>query len=121
MIAPSQRLNLVAPISAERAAAMVVRGLVEKPARIDTPLGILAETGDLLPRRPDGFCIRYTWGIRIPRRPWGWRRPLDHTDDHTAAPTPATRRPKLPVRAVGRIGVPRLVRKAVRLVPGIHW
>ena len=38
MIVPSRRLNPVPPISAEHAAAMVVRGLVEKPARIDTPL-----------------------------------------------------------------------------------
>ena len=45
MIAPSKRLNPVPPISAEHAAAMVVRGLVEKPARIDTPLGTLAEAG----------------------------------------------------------------------------
>lgn len=51
MIAPSQRLNPVPLISPERAAAMVVRGLVEKPARIDTPLGTLAEAGNyLLPR-----------------------------------------------------------------------
>ena len=46
MIAPSQRLNAVPAISPERAAAMVVRGLVEKPARIDTPIGTLAEAGN---------------------------------------------------------------------------
>ena len=39
MIAPSRRLNPMPPITAEHAAAMVVRGLVEKPARIDTPIG----------------------------------------------------------------------------------
>ena len=32
-------------ISAEHAAAMVVRGLVEKPVRIDTPLGTLSDVG----------------------------------------------------------------------------
>ena len=46
MIAPSHRLNPVPAISPERAAAMVVRGLVEKPARIDTPMGTLAEVGN---------------------------------------------------------------------------
>ena len=46
MIVPSQRLNPVPPISPERAAAMVVRGLVDKPARIDTPMGTLAEVGN---------------------------------------------------------------------------
>ncbi|MGH3636468.1 MAG: SDR family oxidoreductase, partial [Mycobacterium sp.] len=46
MIVPSRRLNPVRAISAEHAAAMVVRGLVEKPARIDTPLGTLSEVGN---------------------------------------------------------------------------
>ena len=46
MIAPSRRLNPIPPISAEHAAAMVVRGLVEKPARIDTPVGTLADVGN---------------------------------------------------------------------------
>ncbi len=45
MIAPSRRLNPMPPISAEHAAAMVVRGLVDKPARIDTPVGTLADVG----------------------------------------------------------------------------
>ena len=46
MIVPSRRLNPVPPISAEHAAAIVVRGLIEKPARIDTPLGTLADVGN---------------------------------------------------------------------------
>ena len=45
MIAPSRRLNPMPPISAEHAAAMVVRGLVDKPARIDTPVGTLSDLG----------------------------------------------------------------------------
>jgi NAD(P)-dependent dehydrogenase (short-subunit alcohol dehydrogenase family) len=48
MIVPSRRLNPIPPISAERAAAMVVRGLVEKPARIDTPVGTLADFGNYM-------------------------------------------------------------------------
>ncbi len=48
MIVPSRRLNPVPPISAEHAAAMVVRGLVEKPARIDTPMGTLGEFGNYM-------------------------------------------------------------------------
>lgn len=47
-ITPSSRLNPGRAISAEHAAAMVVRGLIEKPARIDTPLGTLAELGHYL-------------------------------------------------------------------------
>jgi len=46
MIVPSRRLNPVPAISAEHAAAMVVRGLIEKPPRIDTPLGTLADIGN---------------------------------------------------------------------------
>jgi thioester reductase-like protein/NADP-dependent 3-hydroxy acid dehydrogenase YdfG len=116
MIEPSKRLNPVPAISAERAAAMVVRGLVEKPARIDTPMGTLAEAGNYftpkLSRRilhqlylgyPDSAAAR---GISTAE---GGDRPSLH------------RRPKRPIRAVARMQVPRPVRKAVRLVPGVHW
>ncbi|MDT5246632.1 MAG: hypothetical protein QOD36_4008, partial [Mycobacterium sp.] len=51
MIAPSRRLNPIPPITAEHAAAMVVRGLVEKPARIDTPVGTLADFGNYMTPR----------------------------------------------------------------------
>ena len=66
MIAPSRRLNPVPPISAEYAAAMVVRGLVEKPARIDTP-----SAGSQISRTTSrrnclgGCCISSTSAIRI--------------------------------------------------------
>lgn len=46
MIAPSRRLDPVRAISTEHAAAMVVRGLIAKPARIGTALGALAEVGN---------------------------------------------------------------------------
>jgi hypothetical protein len=94
----------------------VVRGLVEKPARIDTPMGTLAEAGNYftpkLSRRilhqlylgyPDSAAAR---GISTVE---GGDRPSLH------------RRPKRPIRAVARMQVPRPVRKAVRLVPGVHW
>ena len=119
MIAPSQRLNPVPPISPERAAAMVVRGLVDKPPRIDTPMGTLAEAGNYftpkLSRRilhqlylgyPDSAAAR---GIS------------PATSDVLQDRPSARRRPKRPVRAVARIAVPRPVRKAIRLVPGVHW
>ena len=98
MIVPSQRLNPVPPISPERAAAMVVRGLVDKPARIDTPMGTLAEAGNYftpkLSRRilhqlylgyPDSAAAR---GIS------------PATEDIKQDRPPARRRPKRPVRAV---------------------
>jgi thioester reductase-like protein/NADP-dependent 3-hydroxy acid dehydrogenase YdfG len=114
MIAPSRRLNPVPPITAEHAAAMVVRGLVEKPARIDTPVGTLADVGmyftPKLSRRvlhqlylgyPDSAAAR---GV----------------DEAQASDAPS-RRPKRPVRAVAKVRMPRPVKRAVRLVPGVHW
>jgi thioester reductase-like protein/NADP-dependent 3-hydroxy acid dehydrogenase YdfG len=121
MIVPSRRLNPVRAISAEHAAAMVVRGLIEKPARIDTPLGTLAEAGNYftpaLSRRilhqlylgyPDSAAAR---GVPGPA---------------AAAPPPSPRRrPRRPIhgpaRAVSRMRVPGPVKRAVRRVPGVHW
>ncbi|MFV8317542.1 SDR family oxidoreductase [Mycobacterium sp. 23] len=118
MIAPSKRLNPVPAISAERAAAMVVRGLVEKPVRIDTPMGTLAEAGHQfaprLSRRilhqlylgyPDSAAAR---GIAEPAEP-------------VAAQRRRPRRPSRAGRAVPRVGVPRPVKQMARLVPGVHW
>ena len=116
MIAPSRRLNPVPPISAEHAAAMVVRGLVEKPARIDTPMGTLADVGmyftPKLSRRvlhqlylgyPDSAAAR---GV-VPAAPV------------TESPT---RHPKRPARSAAvKLRVPGPVKRAVRLVPGVHW
>jgi thioester reductase-like protein/short-subunit dehydrogenase involved in D-alanine esterification of teichoic acids len=115
MIAPSKRLNPVPAISAERAAAMVVRGLVEKPVRIDTPMGTLAEAGHYftptLSRR-----ILHQLYLGYPDSPAarGVEEPV------AAEPLPR-RRPKRPARAVTRMRVPRGVRRVVRRVPGVHW
>ncbi len=114
MIAPSRRLNPMPPISAEHAAAMVVRGLVDKPARIDTPVGTLSDLGmyftPKLSRRvlhqlylgyPDSAAAR---GV---------------AEDH-CAPS-AVQRPNRPSRPKPALRVPRTVKRAVRLVPGVHW
>jgi len=118
MIAPSRRLNPMPPITAEHAAAMVVRGLVEKPARIDTPVGTLADVGmyftPKLSRRvlhqlylgyPDSAAARgqdtETVQQRMPRRP--------------KRPAPGVK----PLRALRPVARP--VKRAVRLVPGVHW
>jgi len=121
MIVPSHRLNPVPAISPERAAAMVVRGLVEKPVRIDTPMGTLAEFGNYFAPRtsrrvlhqlylgyPDSAAAR---GISPPN---GAETPQDHSP-------PVRRRPKRPARAVTRMGVPKPVKRLLRLVPGVHW
>ncbi|HEY1442259.1 MAG TPA: SDR family oxidoreductase [Mycobacterium sp.] len=116
MIVPSQRLNPVPAISPERAAAMVVRGLVDKPARIDTPMGTLAEVGNYFtPRLSRRILHQLYLGYPDSAAARGLAA------DPVAAP-PARRKPKRPVRAVTRsIRTPRPVKRLVRLVPGVHW
>lgn len=102
MIVPSQRLNPVPPINPERAAAMVVRALVEKPARIDTPLGTLAEAGNyLLPKTSRRILHQVYLGYPDSTAALGVS-PSEPEGEHT----PARRRPRRPVRAVGRIRGP---------------
>ncbi len=120
MIVPSRRLNPIPPISPEHAAAMVVRGLVEKPARIDTPVGTLADFGNYmtpkLSRRvlhqlylgyPDSAAAR---GV---------------TPDEPSSDGAPSRRPKRPARSITSLRVlrpvTRPIKRAVRLVPGVHW
>jgi thioester reductase-like protein/NADP-dependent 3-hydroxy acid dehydrogenase YdfG len=117
MIAPSQRLNAVRAISPERAAAMVVRGLVDKPARIDTPIGTLAEAGNYFaPRTARRFLHQLYLGYPDSAAAQGISPP-EPDQSHTQA----LRHPKPPARAVTRIGVPKPVKRLVRLVPGVHW
>jgi thioester reductase-like protein/short-subunit dehydrogenase involved in D-alanine esterification of teichoic acids len=116
MIVPSHRLNPVPPISPERAAAMVVRGLIDKPVRIDTPLGTLAEVGNYFaPRTSRRFLHQLYLGYPDSSAARGL--PAD-----AAAAPPSKRKPKRPVRAVTRgMRTPRSVKRLVRLVPGVHW
>ena len=117
MIAPSHRLNPVPAISPEHAAAMVVRGLVDKPARIDTPLGTLAEAGNYFAPRTSRRILHQLY-LGYPDS--AAARGL--TTEPPAPTTPAPRKPRRPVRAVtAGIRTPRGVKRLVRLVPGVHW
>ncbi|GBE65807.1 short chain dehydrogenase [Mycobacterium sp. MFM001] len=117
MIAPSRRLNPMRAISPEHAAAMVVRGLIEKPARIDTPLGTLAEAGNYFtPKLSRRILHQLYLGYPDSAAALGIE-----PADSVAPQSSSRRRPKRPVRAVTRVRVPRPVRRAVRLVPGVHW
>jgi thioester reductase-like protein/short-subunit dehydrogenase involved in D-alanine esterification of teichoic acids len=121
MIAPSRRLNPVPPITAEHAAAMVVRGLVEKPTRIDTPLGTLADFGTYLTPK---LSRRLLHQLYLGYPDSAAARGVTAADGHgTAASDPArTRRPKPPARVGGaHLRVPRPIKQAVRLIPGVHW
>jgi thioester reductase-like protein/NADP-dependent 3-hydroxy acid dehydrogenase YdfG len=117
MIAPSRRLNPVPPISAEHAAAMVVRGLVDKPARIDTPVGTLAEAGNYFtPKLSRRILHQLYLGYPDSAAAQGMTPP-----ETVAAQSSSPRRPRRPTRAVTRVRVPRPVKRAIRLVPGVHW
>ncbi|GAB7071847.1 SDR family oxidoreductase [Mycolicibacterium hodleri] len=117
MIAPSRKLNPMPAITADHAAAMVVRGLVDKPARIDTPVGTLADVGHYfapgLSRR-----ILHQLYLGYPDSPAarGVATPTEHQP---------TRRPRRPVRMLGpglvNLRTPGPIKRAVRLVPGVHW
>ncbi len=116
MIAPSRRLNAVRAISVDHAAAMVVRGLIDKPARIDTPLGTLAEAGQYFTPRLSRRILHQFY-LGYPDSPAARGLP-----SAAASPPPATpRQPRRPARAVTRMHAPRRIRRAVRLVPGVHW
>ena len=115
MIAPSRRLNPMPAISAEHAAAMVVRGLVEKPARIDTPVGTLSDVGHyFVPKLSRRILHQLYLGYPDSAAARGVTPP--------ASQNPVARKPKRPTRtAVTKVRVPRTVKRAVRLVPGVHW
>jgi thioester reductase-like protein/NADP-dependent 3-hydroxy acid dehydrogenase YdfG len=137
MIAPSQRLNPIPAISAEHAAAMVVRGLVEKPVRIDTPLGTLSDAGRYLTPKvarrvlhqvylgyPDSAAAR---GLGAQPKPQSVDAvDADGSDDALGRVAPARprRTPRPPARAVRALRVPRVprtVKTVVRRMPGVHW
>jgi thioester reductase-like protein/short-subunit dehydrogenase len=119
MIAPSRRLNPMPPITADHAAAMVVRGLVDKPARIDTPMGTLADVGMYFTPRLSRRVLHQVY-LGYPDSPAA-RGVAVHEPASREEHAPA-RRPKRPARAAAtNIRVPRAVKRAVRLVPGVHW
>ncbi|MGH3961364.1 SDR family oxidoreductase [Mycobacterium sp.] len=123
MIVPSRRLNPVRAISAEHAAAMVVRGLVEKPARIDTPLGTLSEVGNYFtPKLSRRILHQLYLGYPDSAAAQGLSpQEIDAAEVPVAAQPPSQRRPKRPARAVTRVRVPKPIKRALRLVPGVHW
>jgi hypothetical protein len=98
----------------------VVRGLVEKPPRIDTPLGTFADFGNYLTPR---LARRVLHQLYL-----GYPDSAAARGVAAAAPQPATsthRRPKRPARGRSTVRVPRAlgrpVKRAVRTLPGVHW
>ncbi|CAN5442757.1 SDR family oxidoreductase [soil metagenome] len=115
MITPSKRLNPIPAISAEHAAAMVVRALVDKPVRIDTPVGTLGDLGRYLTPK---LARRVLHQVYL-----GYPDSAAARGSALAEPEPSRlpHRPARPPGALTRLRVPRPVKQAVRLVPGVHW
>jgi hypothetical protein len=122
MIKPSRRLNPVPPITAEHAAAMVVRGLIDKPSRIDTPLGTLSEAGHyFVPKLSRRILHQLYLGYPDSAAARG-DTALAPSDSKGVAEQRSSRQPRRPARsAVTRVRVPGPVKRLVRLVPGVHW
>ncbi|AOW92135.1 short chain dehydrogenase [Rhodococcus sp. WMMA185] len=116
MIQPTSHYNDSPSMSPERAAAMVVRALIERPKRIDVPVGTLGEFGQLFTpatkdrlmhqvyrRFPDSQAAK---GEATPTPP----RFEEHADE--PAGMHHDDKPSVLGRAARQIG---------RLVPGAHW
>lgn len=118
MIAPSGRLNPAPAISPEHAAAMVVRALVDKPARIDTPIGTVADLGMYLtPKLARRVLHQLYLGFPDSAAAQGI---AENDRVHSATRTPE-RKPWPPRRPVPSVRIPSAVKQAIRLVPGVHW
>jgi len=93
----------------------VVRALIDKPARIDTPMGTLSEVGNYLAPKLSRRML-HQMHLGYPDSAAARGAPLDDI---------SVRRPKPPARAARSLRVPRTVsgpvRRVVRLVPGVHW
>ena len=118
MIAPSRRLNPIPPITAEHAAAMVVRGLVEKPARIDTPLGTLADVGMYFTPK---LSRRVLHQLYLGYPDSAAARGAEADRAHAGTPPEAACSRRRGRAGVFPLAVARPAKRALRLVPGVHW
>lgn len=108
MIAPSGASNSGPVTSAEKAAAMVIRALIERPKRIDVPLGTLGDLGTMFAPRTKDRILHQMYRA-FPDSPAS-KGQSDETPP--AAPAPSHH---------SRSRLRKLGRRAARLVPGTHW
>ncbi|MGB7383656.1 MAG: SDR family oxidoreductase [Rhodococcus sp. (in: high G+C Gram-positive bacteria)] len=114
MITPTGDKNVGPVVSAEKAAAMVMRALIDKPKRIDTPLGTLGQFGSIFtPKGKDRtlhqFYRRYPDSAAAKGDKTETSLPADYAPkDVYDASTPSAR-------------VAKLARRLGRLVPGTYW
>jgi hypothetical protein len=87
-----------------------LRGLVDKPVRIDTPLGTLSDAGRYLTPKLSRRVLHQMY--------------LGYPDSAAARGLvggTVTESPRPPARAVRGLRVPRPVKRVVRRIPGVHW
>ncbi|WP_280503603.1 SDR family NAD(P)-dependent oxidoreductase [Nocardia farcinica] len=117
MIAPTGRQGPAR--SPEWAGALVVRALIERPRRIDVPLGTVAELGALFAPRVRDFVLHRYYRM-LPDSPAA-KGAADAAPPAPPDPAPAER----PVRPYRRSGARRVtgtaLRRAASLVPGVYW
>lgn len=119
---PLVRTPMIAPTghqgpaeSPEWAAATIVRALMERPKRIDVPLGTIAEYGALLaPKLRDRVMHRYYRALPDSPAAKGKQAP---EPEPTAPAVPSTTRSRSTTRRVAGTAL----RRAARWVPGTHW
>jgi hypothetical protein len=101
---------------------MVVRGLIDKPLRIDTPLGTLSDAGHYLtPKLSRRVLHQLYLGYPDSAAARGETAPTAIIGKDVVEQA-SSRRPKRPARAaVARVRVPGPLKRVVRLVPGVHW
>ncbi|OZG27033.1 short chain dehydrogenase [Williamsia sp. 1138] len=128
MIAPTEAYDNARVLSPQTAAAIVVRGIVEKPRRIDTPLGTLAQIGQFLTPKltgrlhhqgyllfPDSAAAQGKTDAADANRETGViSRAHDVRDRAHALARPAR-------VAMVESGARRAARKTLNRIPGISW
>lgn len=116
MITPTGDLNVGPVKSPEWAAAAIVRALVERPKRIDTPQGTFPEYAALLaPRLKDRVLHRYYRAYPDSAAAKG-EDTAPAKSPSSPAGTPGYQPPPAPVRVAGRV-----LRRAGRWIPGVQW
>lgn len=128
MIAPTEAYDNARVLRPQTAAAIVVRGIIERPRRIDTPLGTLAQVGQFLTPKltgrlhhqgyllfPDSAAAAGTTESNNTQREGPAIKQAHAVRDraHSLA---------RPARvAMASSGARRLARRSLNLIPGISW
>ena len=128
MIAPTEAYDNARVLSPQTAAAIVVRGIIERPRRIDTPLGTLAQVGQFLTPKLTGRLLHQGY-LLIPDSAASGGTPVIDTPRHEAPAITQARAVRdrahalaRPARgAIAESGARRVVRKSLNLIPGISW